>query len=122
NDSDSEPTLLSPKLEFEKFVVNKFEKTSKSVSKMKKSLLRMNEKMNEIIKNYVESSISIENQLMRMMSLVKRILWKYLIRNRALGLLILSLLQFRVFGCVFIVEFCVFFCSWLYMPLIFWLI
>ncbi|KOM29409.1 hypothetical protein LR48_Vigan662s000600 [Vigna angularis] len=57
-DSDSEQILLSPKFEFEKIVVNKFEKVSKRASMMKKSLIRMNEKMDEIIKNYVESSTS----------------------------------------------------------------
>ncbi|KOM34722.1 hypothetical protein LR48_Vigan02g087200 [Vigna angularis] len=59
-DSDSEQILLSPKSEFEKFVVNKFEKVSKRTSMMKKSLMGMNEKMDEIIKNYVESSTSTE--------------------------------------------------------------
>ncbi|KOM47391.1 hypothetical protein LR48_Vigan07g109500 [Vigna angularis] len=59
-DSDSEQILLSPKSEFEKFVVNKFEKVSKSASMMKKSLMRMNEKMDEIIKNYAESATSTE--------------------------------------------------------------
>ncbi|KOM50049.1 hypothetical protein LR48_Vigan08g087600 [Vigna angularis] len=55
-DSDSEQILLSSKSEFEKFVVNKFEKVSKRARMMKKSLMRMNEKMDEIIKNYAESS------------------------------------------------------------------
>ncbi|WVY90646.1 hypothetical protein V8G54_036160 [Vigna mungo] len=59
-DSDSESILLSPKSEFENLVVNKFKKTSERASKMKKSLMRMNEKMDEIIKNFVESSTSTE--------------------------------------------------------------
>ncbi|WVZ18311.1 hypothetical protein V8G54_005633 [Vigna mungo] len=60
SDSDSKPNLLSPKSEFKNFVVNKFERTFKRASKMKKSLMLMNEKMDEIIKNYVESSTSTE--------------------------------------------------------------
>ncbi|KOM34899.1 hypothetical protein LR48_Vigan02g104900 [Vigna angularis] len=59
-DSDSEQILLSPKSEFEKFVLNNFEKVSKRASMMKKSLMQMNNKMDEIIKNYVESSTSTE--------------------------------------------------------------
>ncbi|WVZ26053.1 hypothetical protein V8G54_004597 [Vigna mungo] len=50
-DSDSEQMLPSPLFEFEKFIANRFEKASKR---------KMNEKMEEIIKNYVESSTSIE--------------------------------------------------------------
>lgn len=58
--SDSEQILLSPKSEFEKFVVRKCEKVSKRASMMKKSLRGMNEKLDEIIKNYVQSSTSTE--------------------------------------------------------------
>ncbi|KOM54829.1 hypothetical protein LR48_Vigan10g072100 [Vigna angularis] len=59
-DSDGGQILLSPKSEFEKFVVNKFVTVSKRASMMKKSLMRMNNKMDEIIKNYVESFTSTE--------------------------------------------------------------
>ncbi|KOM56047.1 hypothetical protein LR48_Vigan10g193900 [Vigna angularis] len=59
-ESDSEQISVSPKSEFEKIVVNKFEKSSKRVVKLKKSLMRMTQKMDEIIKNYVESSTSTE--------------------------------------------------------------
>ncbi|WVZ14505.1 hypothetical protein V8G54_012071 [Vigna mungo] len=59
-DSDSEQILPSLMFEFQKFVANRFEKVSKRASLMKKSLIYMNEKMDESINNYVESSTSIE--------------------------------------------------------------
>ncbi|KOM49999.1 hypothetical protein LR48_Vigan08g082600 [Vigna angularis] len=59
-DSDSKQILLSSKSEFEKSMVKMFEKVSKRASMMKKSLMRINEKMDKIIKNYVESSTSTE--------------------------------------------------------------
>ncbi|KOM56111.1 hypothetical protein LR48_Vigan10g200300 [Vigna angularis] len=63
SDSDSEPISLSPKSEFEIFVINIFEKTSKKTSKMKKSIMHMEKKMDEIIKNYVDSSTSTEESI-----------------------------------------------------------
>ncbi|KOM42877.1 hypothetical protein LR48_Vigan05g048100 [Vigna angularis] len=60
SDFDNEPISFSPKSEFERFVVNRFEKTFKRASKMKKSIIRMEKKMEEIIKNYVERSTSTE--------------------------------------------------------------
>ncbi|KOM29431.1 hypothetical protein LR48_Vigan682s000500 [Vigna angularis] len=59
-DSDEEQVSFSPKSEFKKFVVKRFEKISKKASKMKKTVISMEEKMNEIIKNYVETTTSTE--------------------------------------------------------------
>lgn len=60
SDSDNELVSFSPKYEFERFVINKLEKTSKRASKMNKSIMRVENKMEEIIKNYVKNSTSIE--------------------------------------------------------------
>ncbi|WVZ20519.1 hypothetical protein V8G54_007841 [Vigna mungo] len=59
-DSDSEQKLPSPMSEYKRFVANRCEKVSKRASLMNKSLMDMNKKMDEIIKNYVENSTSIE--------------------------------------------------------------
>ncbi|WVZ22324.1 hypothetical protein V8G54_000868, partial [Vigna mungo] len=58
--SNNEQVSFTPKSEFERFLINKYEKTSKKASNMKKYVTRMEKKMEEIIKNYVESSTSTE--------------------------------------------------------------
>ncbi|KOM48203.1 hypothetical protein LR48_Vigan07g190700 [Vigna angularis] len=63
HDSNNEHTLPSPMSEFEKFMAKRFEKVSKRANLMKKSLMKMNEKMDEIIEIYVESSTSIEESI-----------------------------------------------------------
>ncbi|KOM41008.1 hypothetical protein LR48_Vigan04g120600 [Vigna angularis] len=60
SDSDSEPISFSPKSEFERFGIHRFKKTFKKTGKMKKSIMRMEKKMDEIIKNYVDSSTKTE--------------------------------------------------------------
>ncbi|KOM40573.1 hypothetical protein LR48_Vigan04g077100 [Vigna angularis] len=59
-DFDDNSISLSPKSEFESFVVNKFKKVSERTGKMRKSLFRMEMKLEELIKNYVGSSSTIE--------------------------------------------------------------
>lgn len=46
--------------EFERFIMNKFKRTSKRTWKLKKYVFRMEIKMDELIKNYVDSSSSVE--------------------------------------------------------------
>ncbi|KOM47314.1 hypothetical protein LR48_Vigan07g101800 [Vigna angularis] len=73
------------------WIFSDFEKTSKRAIKLKKSLMRMNEKMDEIIKNYEESSTSTEESTDEDdESSEKRILWKYLNQNRVIGLHVLE--------------------------------
>ncbi|WVZ02098.1 hypothetical protein V8G54_022904 [Vigna mungo] len=95
-DFDSGQILLSPKSEFEKFVVRKFEKVSKRASMMKISLRGMNEKLDEIINNYVESSTQQRNQLMKIMRPVMRMLWRNLNQN--------SVTKSTCFSCLFDVS------------------
>ncbi|KOM41259.1 hypothetical protein LR48_Vigan04g145700 [Vigna angularis] len=59
-DSDEEQVSFSLKSKFEKFVVKRFEKISKKANKMKKIVMSMEVKMNEIIKIYMETTTSTE--------------------------------------------------------------
>ncbi|WVZ24108.1 hypothetical protein V8G54_002652 [Vigna mungo] len=59
-DSDNEQEFPSPNSEFERLVAIKFKKVFKRAIVMKKSLMNTNEKIDEIIKHYVESSTSTE--------------------------------------------------------------
>ncbi|KOM25711.1 hypothetical protein LR48_Vigan176s000700 [Vigna angularis] len=60
SDSENDQVSFSPKSEFEKFVIKKFKMSYEKTDKMKKSVKPMERKTEEIIKNYVESSTSIE--------------------------------------------------------------
>ncbi|KOM49931.1 hypothetical protein LR48_Vigan08g075800 [Vigna angularis] len=51
---------FSPKSKFERFYTNKFKKVSGRTEKMRKSLFKMENKLEELIKNYVDNSSSIE--------------------------------------------------------------
>ncbi|WVZ25861.1 hypothetical protein V8G54_004405 [Vigna mungo] len=59
-DSDNEQELPPPNSEFERLVANRINKVFKRTNVMKDSLMDLNEKMDEIIKHYVESSTSTE--------------------------------------------------------------
>lgn len=56
SDSDGNSVSFIPKSEFERFVMNRFKRSSEKTGKLEKHVLRMERKIDEIIKNYVDSS------------------------------------------------------------------
>ncbi|KOM35033.1 hypothetical protein LR48_Vigan02g118300 [Vigna angularis] len=60
SDSNDNSISFTPRCEFERFVMNKFKRTSKRTRKLKKFVFRMENKMDELIKNYLDSSSSTE--------------------------------------------------------------
>ncbi|KOM48092.1 hypothetical protein LR48_Vigan07g179600 [Vigna angularis] len=60
SDSDENFISFTLEFEFERYVVNIFERTSEKSVKLEKSVFRMENKMDELIKNYVDSSSSTE--------------------------------------------------------------
>ncbi|KOM26789.1 hypothetical protein LR48_Vigan317s001000 [Vigna angularis] len=56
NNTEDCSTSFTPKSEFERYIVERFERTFKKIGKLENSLVRMENKVNELIKNYVDNS------------------------------------------------------------------
>ncbi|KOM56874.1 hypothetical protein LR48_Vigan10g276600 [Vigna angularis] len=55
SDFDDTSISFTPKSEFERFVMNRFKRTSEKTKKLKKFVFRIGKKTDELIKNYVDS-------------------------------------------------------------------
>ncbi|KOM26788.1 hypothetical protein LR48_Vigan317s000900 [Vigna angularis] len=56
NNIEESSTSFTPKSEFERYIVEIFERTFKKIWKLENSLVQMENKVNKLIKNYVDSS------------------------------------------------------------------
>lgn len=60
SDSDDKSVSFTPRYEFERFVMSRFRRTYGKAGMLKKSMFRMEKKMDKLIKNYVDNSSLIE--------------------------------------------------------------